>query len=74
MKTIIKILIGLVIITSITFNLLVIGSKLINDNNIKFYQMGFEKAKFDLYDTIKEQGSVLVVIDNDKSILVTESK
>lgn len=74
MKTIIKILIGLVVIASIGFNLFVIGSKMIVDNNTAYYQKGFEKAKFDLYTTIKTQGSVLVVVDKDKSILVTEQK
>lgn len=74
MKIIFKILIGIIIAVSIGFNLFVIGSKLISDSNSKYYQMGFEAAKSDLYDAIKEQGSVLVVVDKDKSIMVTEQK
>jgi hypothetical protein len=74
MKKVISVLIGLVVILSIGFNLFILGSKVVNDNNTKFYQMGFEKAKLDLYTAIKGQGSVLVVVEEGKQIMVTELK
>ena len=71
-KIIASIIVGLIVIASIGFNVFTMGSKVINDNNSKYYQAGFVKAKIDLYNAIKEQGSVLVVIDETNSILVTE--